>query len=209
MPEDYGGDTIVMPVSAKTGEGVKEFSDMLLLVADVEELKADIDVPAQGLIIESHMEQGRGPVAVALVEHGVLKPGDYVTAGSTYAKIRNLESTDGNPISEAGPSTPVLLTGFKALPEFGDQFFVSNNEKDAKYISTQAGRESAARGGSNAMSSSELLRVIDRSNVMQEYNVIVKADVQGSLTSVIDSLKTLDNSEVAMRIVGTGGRRHQ
>lgn len=203
-PEDYGGDTIIVPVSAKTKEGIPELLDMILLVADVEELKADADGPAEGLIIESHMETGRGPVAIALIEHGTLKPGAFVRAGGTYGKIRNLETTDGKAIKQAGPSTPVVMTGFKALPEFADEFLVVEDERIARAESAQTAQTRSEGGDLTATTSSELLRVINRSNKLTELNVLVKADVQGSLTSVIDSLKTLDNDEVAARVVSSG-----
>lgn len=203
MPEEWGGDTVVLGVSAKTGQGIKELLDMVLLIADVEELKAVYKAPATGLVIESHMETGRGAVAEALVEQGTLKPGDFVVAGGTYAKVRNLESTNGRPLKAATPSTPVVITGFKTLPEFGDSFSVVKNEKEARLMAAQTGQLRSA-GGTLEMSSNELIRMINRSHKLSELNVIVKADVQGSLTSVIDSLKTLDNEEVAIRVVGSG-----
>ncbi len=203
MIEEWGGETIAVEVSAKTKQNVPELLDMVLLLADVEELKADIDVPAKGLIIEAHMEQGRGSVAIALVEEGILKPGTFVVAGSSYGKVRNLEATDGTPLKEAGPSTPVVLTGFKVLPEFGDEFAVVKNEKEAKHL-TEIAKQNKSMSGGLQMSGNELLRIINRSNELQELNIIVKADVQGSLTSVIDSLKTLDTEEVAIRVVGSG-----
>ena len=204
LVEEWGGDTIVQEVSAKTKQGINELLDMILLVADVEELRASVDVPAVGLIIESHVEHGRGPIAHALVEEGILKQGDFVVAGSTYARIRNLESTDGKTIKEARPSTPVIITGFKSLPEFGDRFVVVDNEKTAR---AQAEEATAAKRGMNSnagLSSAELIRMINRSNQVSELNIIVKADVQGSLTSVIDSLRALDTDEVAIRVVGSG-----
>jgi translation initiation factor IF-2 len=204
LTEEWGGDTIVVPVSAKTGQGVPELLDMILLVTDVEELKADIDVPARGLIIEAHVEQGRGPVANALVEAGKLNPGQFIVAGGAYAKIRNLESTDGKPLKEALPSTPVTLTGFKTLPEFGDEFTVVKNEREARTQSTAVAAEKSASGGRMDIGSSELIRLINRDNKLQELNIIIKADVQGSLTSVIDSLKALDTEEVSVRVVGAG-----
>lgn len=204
MPEEWGGDTVILGVSAKTGEGLKELLDMVLLIADVEELKAVFKAPATGLIIESHMETGRGAVAEALVEQGTLKPGDFVVAGGTYAKVRNLESTTGTVLKEATPSTPVVITGFKALPEFGDAFEVVKTEKEARLAAAGEGASRKSGAGTLEMSSNELIRLINRSNKLQELNIIVKADVQGSLTSVIDSLKTLDNEEVAVRIVGSG-----
>ncbi len=202
--EDWGGDIVLMPVSAKTGEGVPALLDMLLLVSDVEELKADVAIPGRGLIIEAHVEQGRGPVAHALVESGTVKPGDFVVAGSSYAKIRNLETTDGKPTKAATPSTPVVITGFKTLPEFGDEFTVVKDEKAARAESaaTATGKKNA--GGRLDMNSSELIRMINRNNKVEEFNIIIKADVQGSLTSVMDSLKALDTDEVAVRVVGSG-----
>jgi translation initiation factor IF-2 len=204
VPEDYGGDTIVMPVSAKEKTGINELLDMVLLVSDVEELKADKDVPGEGLVIEAHMEHGRGPVAIALVEQGTLKNGDFVVIGGTYGKIRSLETTDGEHIREAGPSTPVMMTGLKNLPDFGDEFEVVKNEKVAREQAAETARQRREGGASAATSSSELLRIISRSNKLTEFNIVVKADVQGSLTSVIDSLKTLDNEEVAVRVVSSG-----
>ncbi|CAN5197997.1 hypothetical protein BH09PAT3_BH09PAT3_1130 [soil metagenome] len=203
LVEEWGGDTFVAEVSAKTKAGIPELLDMVLLVSDVEELKADTDVPARGLIIEAHVETGRGPVAHALVEAGVLKPGQFIVAGGSYAKVRNLEATIGGALKEAGPSTPVSITGFKTLPEFGDEFVVVANEKAAR-AQSMAMTEERQIATTRGASSSELLRIINRSNELQELNIIVKADVQGSLTSVIDSLKALDTAEVASRVVSSG-----
>lgn len=201
--EEWGGDTVVLPVSAKTGAGIPELLDMILLVSDVEDLRADVEGDTHGLIIEAHMEQGRGPVAEALVEGGTLKPGQFIVAGGSYARIRNLESTDNSAIKSAGPSTPVIITGFKTLPEFGDVFRVVKDEKAARNQSAAAFDANKA-GNHTDMNSMELIRMINRSNDLNELNIIVKADVQGSLTSVIDSLKVLDTEEVAVRIVGSG-----
>ena len=199
-----GGDTPVAEVSAKTGQGIDDLLDILLLVADIEDIKADLAVPAKGLIIESHMEKGRGLVAVALVEAGILKAGSTVVVGTTYGKIRNLESTLGETISEAGPSTPVLLTGLRSLPEFGDEFNVVKNEKEAKKQVEIIKKQQVSNNKSIVSTSSQLLRMINRNIKASEFNVIIKADVQGSLTSVIDSLKTLENEEVSVRVVGSG-----
>jgi translation initiation factor IF-2 len=204
LPEDFGGDTIVMPVSAKTKDGIPELLDMVLLVSDVEELKADKDVPGEGLVIEAHMEKGRGPVAIALVEQGAISAGDFVVIGGTYAKIRNLEGTDSKPIKTAGPSTPIIMTGLKNLPDFGDEFHVVGSEKEAKARAAETSATRKAGSGSATTSSNELLRIINRTNKLSNLNIILKADVQGSLTSVIDSLKTLDNEEVAVQIVSSG-----
>jgi translation initiation factor IF-2 len=204
LVEEWGGDTIVQEVSAKTKVGIPELLNMILLVTDVEELRADIDVPARGLVIEAHVEQGRGPVAQALVEAGNLRPGDFIVAGGSYAKIRNLETTDGKPLKQATPSMPVVISGFKTLPEFGDEFSVVTSEKAARTEAAQTAAGKQAGGGRLDIGSSELIRLINRDNKLEELNVIVKADVQGSLTSVIDSFKALDTDEVSVRVVGSG-----
>ena len=150
------------------------------------------------------MEQGRGPVAVTLVEHGQLKTGDYLVAGSAYGKARTVHDSYGKLIKTAGPSTPVVISGFKSLPDFGDVFQTVKNEKAARSLAAQNATEKGNTGKSSNVSDSELLRIISQKNQLQELNVIVKADVNGSLTSVIDSLKTVGNSEVAVRVVSSG-----
>ncbi|MGF7229003.1 MAG: translation initiation factor IF-2 [Candidatus Saccharibacteria bacterium] len=204
VPEEWGGDTVIVEVSAKTKQGIDSLLDMVLLVSDVEELRADANGPATGLIIEAHMEQGRGPIANALIEEGTVRTGDFVVAGSTYAKIRVLQDSNGATIKLATPSTPVVISGFKSLPEFGDEFNVVKDEKEARMQSEQSGIQRKTASGRNDMSSSELIRMINRNNQVTNLNMIIRADVQGSLTSVIDSLKALDNDEVAVHIVSSG-----
>ncbi|HUC79165.1 MAG TPA: translation initiation factor IF-2 [Candidatus Saccharimonadales bacterium] len=201
--EGWGGDVVAVEVSAKTKVGIDQLLDMVLLVADVEELDAYLDVPAYGLVIESHMEKGRGPVAELLVQGGILKASNFIVAGSTYARIRNLELTDGNKINEAKPSTPVTITGFKELPTFGDRFEVVDDEKTARILSSKAGNLKQTTKNQIDMNSSELIRLINHNNDVNELNIIVKADVQGSLVSVLDSLKALDTDEVAVRVIGS------
>ncbi len=206
VPDDkaWGGTVPVVQLSAKTGEGVDELLDTILLVADIDELKADPTVSAQGLIIEAHLEHGRGPIAHALVEEGTLRPGFFIVAGGTYAKVRNLESTTGRALASAGPSTPVVISGFKVLPEFGDPFSVVRNEREARAQAQAVAAQRAAVTHRTDMSGSELLRIMKRSDTLQELPIIVKADVQGSLTSVADSLRTINTDEVAVRIVASG-----
>ncbi|MEI9913662.1 MAG: translation initiation factor IF-2 [Candidatus Saccharibacteria bacterium] len=202
--EEWGGDTVLVEVSAKTGTGVDSLLDMILLVTDIEELKADIDVPASGLIIEAHVETGRGPIARALVEAGILKVGDYIVAGSSYAKVKTLENDKAEAIKSAGPSTPVTISGFKTLPEFGDEFSAYDSEKAAKEAVSSTLKDRTDTNSKLDISSNELIRLINRNNQISELNIIVKADVQGSLKSVIDSLKALDTDEVSVRFVATG-----
>lgn len=203
LVEEWGGDTIVVEVSAVKKTGIDKLLDMILLVTDVEELKADYELDhAEGIIIEAHKEQGRGPVATALVEQGKIKSGDYIVAGDAYAKIRTLEDSNLNSIDEAGPSTPVTITGFKSLPRFGDQFVSKKTEKEAR----KAAENNTRNGGDGRldMSSTDLIAMIDKNREQQAFNVIIKSDVQGSLKSVVDSLSTLENKEVIARVVGKG-----
>lgn len=204
LVEEWGGDTVIVEVSAKTKQGIDKLLDMILLVADVEELRAIATGPASGLIIEAHVEQGRGPVAHALVEEGELHQGNFVVSGTTYAKVRTLTSTDGTDMKVAKPSTPVIISGFKTLPGFGDEFVVVNTEKEARQRTEQMQAQKKLTSHNADINSSELIRIINRANQVQELHVIVRADVQGSLTSVIDSLKSLDTDEVAIRIVSSG-----
>ncbi|MET1033426.1 MAG: translation initiation factor IF-2 [Candidatus Saccharimonadales bacterium] len=204
LPEEWGGDTIIVEVSAKTKQGIDSLLDMLLLVSDVEDFKAETVGVSTGLIIESHLEQGKGPIANALVEEGTLKVGDFIVAGTTYAKIRTLQSTDGKNIKQATPSTPVIISGFKTLPQFGDEFTVVKDEKIARLQAEKVAEQQQGNAVSNNMSGSELIRIINRKKKVQEFNIIVRADVQGSLTSVIDSVKALDTDEVAVHIVSSG-----
>jgi translation initiation factor IF-2 len=204
-PEEWGGDTVMVEVSAKTGEGLDKLLDMVLLVADLEELKADIDVPAEGLVIESHMELGRGSVVGLLVEQGELKPGNYLVAGTAYGKVRTLLDFAGKPMKKAGPSTPVTVTGFKELPQFGDEFVIVKNEKEARQLNEKARVERERDAASTNVTGADMLKMISQKHESQELKVIVKADVQGSLTSVVDSLRLVDSGgEVTLRIIGSG-----
>lgn len=204
-PEEWGGDVVMVEVSAKTGENIDKLLDMVLLVADVEDLRADIDVPAQGLVIESHMEVGRGPVVGLLVEHGVLKPGHFLVAGTTFGKVRTLLDFAGKTICEAGPSTPVTVTGFKELPQFGDDFSIVKSEKEARQVAMVSKIEREKNAASTNITGADLLKMMSQERESQNLNIIVKADVQGSLTSVVNSLKIIDTQgEIALRIIGSG-----
>ena len=205
QPEEWGGDIIMVPVSAKTGEGLEKLVESILLVADVEELKADVDVPAEGLVIESHMETGKGSVVNLLVTGGELKVGEFVTAGSTYGKIRTMLDFRGKPKGKATPSTPVTVTGFKELPNFGDRFVEQKDEKTARKVALLNAQEAANEAASANVTSTDLLRMMSSADNAQVFNVIVKGDVLGSVTSVVDSLKMIDTKgEVTLNVVATG-----
>lgn len=203
-PEDWGGDTVMVEVSAKTKQNLDKLLELVLLVAELEDLRAEVDGPAEGLVIESHMELGRGAVVSLLVENGMLKAGSFIVAGGSYAKIRTLQDFIGHSIKEAGPSTPVTVTGFKTVPEFGDRFIAVSSEKEARQISAQNTTENREDVQSSAISGSDLLQLMNRRKEKQLVNMIVRTDVQGSLTSVTDSLKLLENTEVAPRIISSG-----
>lgn len=204
-PEEWGGDTIMVPISAKRGDNLDQLLDMVLLTADIEELRADKTVPADGLVIESHMETGRGSVVGLLVEQGTLKQGDFLVAGTTYGKVRTLLNYKAKSIKSAGPSTPVTVTGFKQLPQFGDRFEIVASEKAARNLVEQHRAEQAAAAASTNVTGADLLKMMSQEHDAEEFNVIVKADVQGSLTSVVDSLKLIETGgDVTLRIVSTG-----
>ncbi|HET6622538.1 MAG TPA: translation initiation factor IF-2 [Candidatus Saccharimonadales bacterium] len=202
--EEWGGDVTMVEVSAKTGQNIDKLLDMVLLVSDLEELKAEVDIPAEGLVIESHMETGRGPVVSLLVEHGELKLGQFVVAGSTYGKVRTEEDYAGNKLGLAGPATPLTMTGFKQVPAFGDRFVVVKNEREARNQSSTNRQEADQAAAQANVTGSDLLKMMNKQRDTQEVNVIVKADVQGSLTSLLDSLKLLATDEVNIRIVSSG-----
>jgi translation initiation factor IF-2 len=204
-PEEWGGDTVMVPISAKMNEGIDKLLDMVLLVADMEELRADTDVAAEGLVIEAHMEKGKGSVVNLLVEQGKLKPGHFLVAGTAYGKVRTLLDFAGKTLKEAGPSTPVTVTGFKELPQFGDIFTIVKNEKEARLMVERAKIEAEKNAASTNVTGADLLKMMTQKHDTQEMNVIVKADVQGSLTSVMDSLRLVDTQgQITLRIIGSG-----
>ena len=204
-PEEWGGDTIMVPVSAKTGQNLEKLLDMILLTADIDELKADVKIPAEGLVIESHMETGKGSVVNLLVTGGELKVGEFIVAGRTYGKVRTMLGWDGKPKGKAAPSTPVVVTGFKELPNFGDKFEEVADEKTARKMALLNAQAENNESASANVTSSDLLRMMTTSDNTKTFNVLVKGDVQGSVTSVVDSLRLIDtNGEITLNVVSTG-----
>src|SRR5690606_10795596 len=162
-------------------------------------------VPAEGLVIEARIETGRGPVVRLLVEQGTLRQGDFVVAGTTYGKVRTLQDFAGKIMKSAGPSTPVIVTGFKEVPQFGDQFSLVKNERTARQLTTQNRSEQEKQMAVANVTGADMLAMINQEQTTREFNVIVKADVRGSLTSVIDSLRLIDTGgEVRLRVVASG-----
>lgn len=206
-PEDWGGDTVVVPVSAKTNEGIDNLLDMAFLIADINELKAEVDIPAEGIVIESRMEKGQGPVATLLVEHGLINAGDVIVAGSTYAKSRVLTNEQGKAIMQAGPSRAVTVSGFKSIPAFGDTFRVVASEKEARKVIVATDLRAIAApdaSGKAPTTADEFLSNIDQSLKTKNLYLIIKADVIGSLESLVGAIKSIGNDEVSARIITSG-----
>ena len=205
QPEEWGGDITMVPVSAKRGDNLEKLLEMILLVSDIEELKADVKIPSEGLVIESHMEMGKGSVVNLLVTGGELKTGEFIVAGSTYAKIRTMVDYKGRPKGKATPSTPVTVTGFKELPNFGDRFIEVADEKTARKMALLNAQAELNANASANVTSSDLLRMMNVADNSKVFNVIIKGDVLGSVTSVVDSLKLIDTKgEITLNIVATG-----
>lgn len=205
QPEEWGGDIVMVPISAKQGTNLDKLLDMILLTADIEELKADVDIPAEGLVIESHMETGRGSVVNLLVTGGELKTGEFIVAGSSYGKVRTMLDFKGKPKGKATPSTPVTVTGFKELPNFGDRFVEVKDEKTARKMALLNAQNQLNEMASANVTSSDLLRMMNVADKSKIFNVIIKGDVLGSVTSVVDSLKMIDTKgEITLNIVSTG-----
>ncbi|HRV75936.1 MAG: translation initiation factor IF-2 [Candidatus Nomurabacteria bacterium] len=199
-PEEWGGDTVVVELSAKTGEGVDALLDMIFLVSDVEELKADYSEGARGLVIETHMAKGVGPLVKVLITKGSLSQGDSIVIGSSYGKARILKDWKGEDIKNAGPTTPVQISGLKSLPDFGETLYSAKNDKEAR----KAAENATQATKSLSMNSEELLRVMSHRNELSVMPVIVKADVAGSLKSVIDSIQLVATGEVEAKVIGSG-----
>ena len=204
-PEEWGGDITMVPISAKRGDNLEKLLDLILLTADIEELKADVQIPSEGLVIESHMEVGKGSVVNLLVTGGELKTGKFIVAGSAYGKIRTMLDFRGKPKGKATPSTPVTVTGFKELPNFGDKFIEVKDEKSARKMALLNAQNLVEESASANVTSSDLLRMMNNADNAKVFNVIIKGDVLGSVTSVIDSLKMIDTKgEVMLNIVSSG-----
>ena len=204
-PEEWGGDITMVPISAKRGDNLEKLLDLILLTADIEELKADVHIPSEGLVIESHMEIGKGSVVNLLVTGGELKTGKFIVAGSAYGKIRTMLDFRGKPKGKATPSTPVTVTGFKELPNFGDKFIEVKDEKSARKMALLNAQNLVEESASANVTSSDLLRMMNNADNAKVFNVIIKGDVLGSVTSVIDSLKMIDTKgEVMLNIVSSG-----
>ena len=203
VAEDWGGDTVFVPVSAHTKEGIDNLLEMIILTAEVLELKANPNRRARGVVIEAQLDKGRGPVATVLVQKGTLHVGDNIAVGSAYGKIRAMMDDKGQRVKEAKPSTPVEILGLHDVPDAGEIFMATENDKEARNIAEtyiEQGREKLLDDTKAKLTLDGLFSQIQAGNI-KELNLIVKADVQGSVEAVKQSLLKLSNEEVAVRII--------
>ena len=210
VPEEWGGDTIMVPVSAKKGIGIDELLDMILLVAEMGELKANPNRNAKGKVIESKLDKGRGPVATLLVQTGTLHVGDFLIVGTTQGRIRAMFDYKGRSLKAAVPSVPVEILGLNEVPEAGDDFIAVDNEKLAKQVADKRQKEKHQQEiARNTKVSLEDLFAQIKEGEIKELNIILKADVQGSIEAIRQSLEKLGNAEVRVNIIRTavGGIR--
>lgn len=202
VPEDWGGDTIFVPISAKKGEGIDNLLEMILLVSEMSELKANPNRNALGTVIEARLDKGRGPVATLLVQNGTLRIGDPIVVGDTFGRVRAMVNDVGRRVKGAGPSTPVEITGLNDVPQAGDHFVVFEDEKTARHIGEARAQQSlVAHRGVQSRVSLETLFEQMKQGEMKELNVIIKADVQGSAEAVAASLQKIDVEGVNIKII--------
>ncbi|CAI8018017.1 Translation initiation factor IF-2 [Geodia barretti] len=204
LVEDWGGDIISVPVSARTGEGINELLENLLIVAEISELKANPHRPASGVVIEAKLDRKRGPMATVLVQSGTLSVGDHVVAGTSWGRVKAITNDRGSTIKEVVPGAPAELLGFGALPEAGDVMTVMPNEKTARALAQERERAKASQQSQGrALTLEEVVKQIDAGDI-KELNLVLKADVQGSVEAVRQSLERLTEAEARVRILHAG-----
>ena len=206
IPEDWGGSTVFVPVSAKNNEGIDDLLEMILLTSEVLELKANPNRKARGLVIEAELDKGKGPVATILVQKGTLHVGDYIAAGACSGKVRAMMDDKGRRVKEAGPSTPVEILGLSDVPNAGEILVQTDNDKEAKNFAATfvaENKKNLLEETKAKMSLDDLFNQIQEGN-LKELALVVKADVQGSVEAVKQSLVKLSNEEVAVRVIHGG-----
>ncbi len=208
VPEEWGGDCMFVPVSAKTGKGVDDLLDAILLLSEVLELKAVREAPARGVVIESRLDKGRGPIATVLVQHGTLRRGDIILAGQEFGRVRAMLNEAGKPVNEAGPSTPVEILGLSAAPKAGEEAVVVPDERKAREIALfRQGKFRDVKLARQQSAKLENIFLQMEDGKVATVNIVLKADVQGSLEALSDSLTKLSTPEVRVKIIagGVGG----
>jgi translation initiation factor IF-2 len=205
IPEEWGGDTPFVPVSAKTGMGIDALLDAISVQAEVMELTAVKDGPASGVVIESSLDRGRGPVATVLVQQGTLKRGDFVVCGIEYGRMRALIDETGKTVQEAGPSIPVQVLGLSGVPEAGDDFVVVADERLAREVAAERQlKRRETRMVSKANRLEDIMAQMGQASEQQTLNILVKADVQGSVQALRDSLSQIGNENVKVNVIAAG-----
>ena len=204
MPEEWGGDTVMVEVSAKTKVNIPKLLEMVLLVGDLRELKADPDAPASGVVLESRVDKGRGPVATVLVQNGTLRVGDVFIVGAVYGKVRAMFDDRGGAIKQAGPATPVEVLGLQGVPEAGDQFQVADEAKArhiVEYRQSKQREASLAKSAGGGRLTLDQLHEQLKAGEVKELPVVVKADVQGSVEVLSEMLPKLSNDQVRLKVI--------
>jgi translation initiation factor IF-2 len=203
MPEEWGGDTVIVEVSAKTKKNIPRLLEMISLVADLRELKADPDAPASGTVLESRVDKGRGPVATVLVQNGTLHVGDVFIVGAVYGKVRAMFDDRGQPIKKAAPATPVEVLGLQGIPDAGDQFQVADEAKARHIVEYRQGkqREAALAKSSSGRLTLDQLHEQLRAGEVKELPVVIKADVQGSVEVLNEMLPRVSNDQVKLKVI--------
>jgi len=205
IPEEWGGDTPFVPISAKTGMGIDDLLDAILVQAEVMELTAVEDGPASGVVIESSLDRGRGPVATVLVQQGTLKRGDFVVCGIEYGRMRALIDENGKTVQEAGPSIPVQVLGLSGVPESGDDFVVVADERLAREVAAERQlKRRETRMVSKANRLEDIMAQMSQGAEQQTLNILVKADVQGSVQALRESLSQIGNENVKVNVIAAG-----
>ena len=204
VPEEWGGDTIICPISAKTGEGIDNLLEMVALTAEMAELKANPHRAAKGTVIEARLDKGRGPIMTVLIQNGTLKHGDIIIAGTAVGRVRVMTNDKGERVTEAGPSVPVEISGMNEVPNAGDIFNAVSDERMARELAEQRKADlKNAAGASKKVSLEDLFAQI-KEGELKDLNIIVKADVQGSAEAIKSSLEKLANDEVRVRVIHSG-----
>jgi len=204
VPEEWGGDTVVCPISAKTGEGIDQLLEMIILTAEMAELRANPSRLARGTVIEARLDKGRGPLMTVLVQNGTLKLGDTIIAGSAVGNVRVMITEKGEKITSAGPSVPVEISGMSEVPDAGDSFNVVTDERMAKELASQRKSEKKGASATTIKVSLEDLFTKIKQGELKDLNIIVKADVQGSAEAIKSSLEKLTNEEIRIRVIHSG-----
>ena len=206
VPEDWGGNTIFVPISAKTGEGIQDLLEMVILDTEILELKANPDRKARGLVIEAKIDKGRGSVATLLVQKGTLKVGDHIAMGEAYGKVRSMTNDRRERVLAAGPSTPVEITGMNGVPNAGEVFVAYDNDKDAKAFAQVFIEENKKKLLAGTKKKTNLDDLFDqmKAGELKELEIIIKADVQGSVEAIKESLEKLSNDEVVVKVIHSG-----